>query len=253
MKISFLPENYEAPRSSGGYMKMAEGENKFRILSQPVIGWEDWDTVEGKKVPIRFPMDQKPAKPIEAKKPIKHFWAFIVWNYNEERIQVLEITQASIRKGIEMLCNDSDWGDPFFYDLKVIKKGEGIDTEYVVNPLPHKPLSEAIKNEFRNKPCCLHNLFDNSDPFTCSPEEATRGIFDAPQEEIAAVATVSQEQLDLLHNAIGDNKAYMTKVLTHYRIGGLGKLPADQFELVLERATNAKTIRLQKEDSILEA
>ncbi len=249
--MSFLPQNYEAPKGVGGFMKFVEGENKFRILTQSLVGWEDWDTVNGKKVPVRFPMDKKPAKSIEEKKPVKHFWAFIVWNYNEEKIQILEITQASVRKGIEMLCNDSDWGQPFFYDLKVIKKGEGIDTEYVVNPLPHKPLPDLVKKEFYAKPACLYYLLENKDPFSCSPEEATIGVFN--KEDEVAKPKINQEQLNLLLEAIDMNREYLTKVLVHYGIEGLNLLPADQYDLVLERAKNAKILRLQKEDSILEA
>lgn len=160
MLPAFLPSGYEAPKTQF-YMKMKEGENKFRILSTPVLGWEDWDN----KKPIRFRYDQKPANSIDPAKPMKHFWAMIVWNYKEECIQILQVTQASIRNTIEHLCHDEDWGSPYTYDIKVTKKGEGMNTEYVVNPLPHKPLSEAIKKAFRDRPCNLEALFENADPF----------------------------------------------------------------------------------------
>src|SRR5450631_2343024 len=49
--MTFLPEGYEVPKSSGGgYMKFKPGANKFRILSAPVMGWEYW--TESKK-PVR--------------------------------------------------------------------------------------------------------------------------------------------------------------------------------------------------------
>ena len=88
--MSFLPQDYTSPKSFNNYMKLQEGENKIRILSRPIIGWEDW--LNNK--PIRFRMSEKPAKPVDAKKPIKHFWAFVVWNYAEEQIQILHLTQA---------------------------------------------------------------------------------------------------------------------------------------------------------------
>src|ERR1700689_4101246 len=131
---NFLPENYEAPRAGGFYMKLQKGENKIRIMSQPILGWEDWTP---DKKPIRYEMDKKPEKSFDPEKPAKHFWAVIVWNYKEEAIQILQINQAGVRKGIEMLCNDSDWGAPYFYDLKIIKTGEDKNTKYQVNPLPH--------------------------------------------------------------------------------------------------------------------
>lgn len=59
----FLPEGYEVPKTSGGYMKFKQGANKFRILSAPIIGWEYW--TESKK-PVRakdrWTVSKRPAK-----------------------------------------------------------------------------------------------------------------------------------------------------------------------------------------------
>lgn len=159
---TFLPENYEAPRSGGYYMKIQQGENKIRILSKPIIGWEDWG-LDNK--PIRFAYDKRPEKAIKSDKPIRHFWAFVVWNYAEEAIQILQVTQAGIRKGIETLCNDADWGAPYFYDIKIIKTGEELKTKYQVNPLPHKAIGENVVQAFKDRPVYLEALFVNEDPF----------------------------------------------------------------------------------------
>lgn len=161
--MNFLPENYEAPRSSNYYLKMQEGENRVRILSAPIIGWEDWTA---DKKPFRFTFDNKPLKSFDAAKPVKHFWAFIVFNYNEEQIQIMHVTQATIRKKIESLCKDKDWGAPYNYDIKIIKSGEKVDTEYVVNPVPHKPVDPYILQCFRERPCNLEAIFINADPFS---------------------------------------------------------------------------------------
>ena len=91
---TFLPSDYTAPTSEGSnYMKLQDGENKIRILSQPIIGWVDWENNK----PMRFPFDEKPAHAVDATKPIRHFWAFVVWNYTQEAIQILEITQSTVR------------------------------------------------------------------------------------------------------------------------------------------------------------
>jgi hypothetical protein len=153
-------------------MKLQEGENKIRILSKPVIGWEDWQ----EKKPVRYKMDSRPLKPFDPNKPIKHFWSFIVWNYAEEQIQILHLTQSTIRNCIEALCKDSDWGPPYFYDIKIIKKGEGKETEYMVNPLPHKPLSAQIQTAFIERPCNLEAIFISADPFSKEWKEYTPGI-----------------------------------------------------------------------------
>lgn len=159
--MTFLPENYEAPRGPSYYMKLVEGENRVRILSAAVMGWEDWY----EKKPIRFRMNEKPNKSLDPKKPVKHFWAFIVFNYNEEEIQVMHITQATVRRVLTSLCADTDWGDPYFYDIKINKTGEGVDTEYTVNPVPHKALDPYIVQCFNNRRCNLDALFTNEDPF----------------------------------------------------------------------------------------
>jgi hypothetical protein len=161
--MNFLPENYEAPKpTSQLYLKLQDGENRIRILSRPIVGWEDWN--EDRK-PVRYKMDQKPAKPFDASKPMKHFWAFIVWNVNEEQIQIMHITQATIRSCLESLSKDQDWGSPFQYDIKINKKGEKMETEYTVNPVPHKPVSQEILKAFRDRPIQLEALYEGLDPF----------------------------------------------------------------------------------------
>lgn len=160
--MDFLPDNYETPATNANYLKFADGETRFRILSKPVIGWLDWKD----KKPMRFQMNAKPEKPVDPAKPIKHFWAMLVWNYAVGRVQVLEITQATIQKAIENLSKDSDWGAPFAYDLKVTRKGKDKDTEYTITPAPKKVFAEfeaanAIK-------VCLAELFTGGDPFNSS-------------------------------------------------------------------------------------
>jgi len=157
----FLPDNYVAPKGNSNYMKFEKGENKFRILSRPMMGWLDWQD----KKPLRFSMSAKPDKPVDANKPIKHFWAMIVWNYLKEEIQILEITQKSVQSAIEQLAKDADWGNPFSYDIKVIKEGDGMDTEYTINPVPHKPINAEILEAFKAKPCFLGALYQGADPF----------------------------------------------------------------------------------------
>lgn len=156
----FLPQDYETPVMNN-YMKFQKGENRFRILSKPIVGWLDWED----KKPIRFKMDHKPDAPIDPSKPIKHFWAMVVFNYATDSVQVLEITQKTIHKAITDLSKDKDWGSPLEYDLKVMKTGEGMDTEYSVVPVPAKPIGLAIQEAYENKPVNLNALYEGKDPF----------------------------------------------------------------------------------------
>lgn len=169
----FLPENYEAPVGNSNYMKFQDGENKIRILSKPIIGWLDWKD----KVPHRFRMDAKPEKPM-TDKPIKHFWAFLVWNYSEESIQILEVTQATIQKRIQDLSKDDEWGAPFFYDLKITRKGKDLSTEYGITPSPKKDLLPEIKKAALEKPANLEALYVNADPWVVT-DKSTEYAFTA--------------------------------------------------------------------------
>ncbi len=191
--MSFLPQDYKAPSTNSSYMKIQQGENKFRILSRPILGWEDWDNNR----PIRFRFENKPAMQIDPRKPVRHFWAMIAWNYAEEKIQVLHITQASVRNKIQALSSDKDWGEPYFYDLKIIKSGEGKDTEYEVNPLPHKDLHPSIEQAFHDKPCNLEALYDNGDPFSKEWKHFTEGVFKKPVP-IMTVAGSNGYQIDIV-------------------------------------------------------
>ena len=116
--MDFLPDNYETPQGGGSYMKLQQGDNKLRILSKPVIGWLDWKD----KVPHRFGFKNKPEKPL-GDQAIRHFWAMIVFDYADQNVKILEITQSTIQKAIETLAKDEDWGSPGGYDIKINKKG----------------------------------------------------------------------------------------------------------------------------------
>lgn len=198
--MTFLPPEYKAPKSSGFYMKFQEGENKFRILSRPILGWEDWQ----ERTPVRYTFDDKPSVSYDPKKPVKHFWSMVVWNYGEEQIQILHITQASIRNAIETLSLDSDWGAPYFYDIKVIKRGEGKETEYSVVSLPHRPTAAHIRDAFNERRCNLNALFINQDPFAPN-QKYTEGVFDeksAPSASLTGTVVSLMDAVDELRELL---------------------------------------------------
>ena len=164
---NFLPDSYEVPQKSGNYMKFIDGENKFRILTSPIIGWETWvDTKDGGRKPMRTQMDKPFTTAIvESPEDIKHFWAMVVWNYTEEKVQILEITQKSIQKSLRALARSKDWGTPLGYDILVTRSGQKLETEYQVNPVPPKPLDKKIEEELGNVSINLEALFTGDDPF----------------------------------------------------------------------------------------
>lgn len=167
MKDNFFPnENYEIPTTSN-YMKFKEGDNTFRVLSSAIVGYEYWNT-ENKPIRKRenwnsVPEDIKMDKDGNIK--ISHFWAFVVWNYDEKKIQILEITQKGIMKYIKGLTDDVDWGNPKGYDIKVNRSGSGFDTEYVTTARPHSPIKPEILEQFNSMNINLEALYDGGDPF----------------------------------------------------------------------------------------
>jgi len=157
----FLPENYQPPKGESRYFKFQSGTNKFRILSKPILGYLDWQD----KKPLRFKMKEKPEKPIDPKYPIKHFWAMIVWDFTDECIKILEITQVTIMQSIVALTKDPEWGSPFHYNIKVEKQGEKLDTKYSVIASPPSELTDEIKEAYKTTPINLDALYEGEDPF----------------------------------------------------------------------------------------
>ena len=180
----FLPTSYEVPSSQSNYMKWAEGDNRFRILSSPIIGWEAWeDLPDGKRKPIRTTVD-KPFTVDQVEDPttIKHFWAMAVWDYQEEKIRILEITQKGIQRTLRALSKDPDWGTPVqTYDIVVTRKGKTLnDTEYSVLPKPAKKLDEGILQMYKDMTIDLTALYRGEDPFA---DKKTEKLVDEMPEE----------------------------------------------------------------------
>jgi len=232
-------------------MKIQQGENKIRILTQPILGWEEWTN---DKKPIRYEYGDKPKKDLNPKQPAKHFLSFIVWNYADEEIQLLHVTQAGIRKGLETLCEDSDWGAPFFYDIKIFKEGEEQKTRYTVNPLPHKSVAEHIIQAFKEKPCYLEALFLNKDPFSKEWNNHTPGIFnnnqvnmiterkiETPKTEL--ISTDQVEELNAILNECDPNykkSVWDTLAKAPLNVRELSQLPASLYNKIKAAALKKK-------------
>ena len=171
----FLDKGYEAPVTPSNYMKWEQGENVFRTLSSTITGFLYW-TKDKKPVRLKTYPETIPAD-MDTSGRVQHFWAFVVWNYKMEAIQILEITQTTIRGVIEDYNKDSDWGDPRQYDIKVTRTGENLDTEYSTIAKPKTAVTAAIKKAYKATPINLEALFEGKDPFG---KEETEGI--SPQD-----------------------------------------------------------------------
>ncbi len=159
----FPTEDYKVPETSN-YMKFIEGENPFRVLSSAIVGYE-YFTKDNK--PIRS-KETFESIPDDMKKDgtIKHFWAFVVYNYAAKRIQILELTQKGIMKTMQAYIKNPKWGNPREYDFIISRTGSGLDTEYATSVNPKEKLSEDISTVAENIKVNLEALYDGGDPFT---------------------------------------------------------------------------------------
>ena len=173
--MSFLPTDYQLPTATNNYMKLQPGSNRFRITGSfsatpptAIMGWLAWKEEEGKRMPCRFRMADKPTAGSFDEDP-KHMWAMTVLNLTDSanpQFQILELTQKTIHDELTKLFNDDDWGTPCGnagYDIEIFRIGEGKDTKYQTNPKPRAALNGEVLALVR--PCNLDALFDGEDPF----------------------------------------------------------------------------------------
>lgn len=173
----FLPQEYSTPVSGGHYAKINDGENKFRILSKPLLGWVGWKD----KKPLRFKYNAKPDMAFDEGKTARHFWALIVWDYADKAIKVLEITQATVQQAIMDLSRSEHWGAPWEYDIIISKTGRDKNTKYNVLPLGKKKVGEEVYKAAMDTPVYLDSLFvPGADPFAVTDKSTELQISDLP-------------------------------------------------------------------------
>lgn len=140
----FLPANYKIPKQDSIFMKFKQGANNFRVITDVTLGYEYWN-VNSKPVRMREMPDHQPedlgTNDDGTLSSIKHFWAFFVIDREDEEIKLLIITQTGIMGQINDLLTSIDWDDPKDYDLTVMKKGEGKESRYSVQPSPKEQLT----------------------------------------------------------------------------------------------------------------
>lgn len=168
-----LPEGYKTPSSGGNYMKLETGDNEFRALSKPILGWIYWDN-NSKPVRVKSAPETRPfvdpsliKADKQGKKDLKFFWSLVVYNYKTKSIQILEFTQSSIQKGIEEFLKSPKWGSYYGYDINIKKIIVADKTSYQILTNPPAPVSEEIKKAYTDKgKINLEALFGGGDPFS---------------------------------------------------------------------------------------
>ena len=162
---TFLDKSYEVPEAKSNYFRFQEGDNRFRVLSSAIVGWE-YFTVQNKPVRSETPFEGTP-KDIKENGKIKHFWAFVCYDYQSESIKILAITQVSIMEAVKALIDNPKWGNVFMYDINVGRTGEGLETKYTVQPEPPiREVGDDIKGKYLAAKIDLNKLYTGENPFT---------------------------------------------------------------------------------------
>lgn len=163
----FPDEDYEIPESSN-YMSFKEGDNTFRVLSNAIVGFEYWnlkdEAVRQKEEFSPTPTDIKPNKDGKPGK-VAHFWAFVVYNYDAKKVQILEVKQKGLMKYMQGLMKNPAWGSVKGYDIVVNKTGSGFSTEYTFVANPHSPVDEEVAAQYAGMKINLEALYTGGDPF----------------------------------------------------------------------------------------
>lgn len=161
---SFFPSSdYKVPVTSDYLNKFIQGDTTFRVLAPAIVGYEYFNT-DNKPVRSEEMFEETPD--IKKDGSVKHFWAFPIWNYEAERVQILELTQKSIMTAMKALIDNPKWGNPIAYDITITRKGSTMnDTEYAVMPNPHTSISDTIAAAYLKRPIKLEELYSGGDPF----------------------------------------------------------------------------------------
>lgn len=171
------PETVEAvskETNSGRYVnpsKLDEGkEHRFRLFGTGITGFEAWTTdnkpvryterPEDADLPPNVRVDEKSGNPT-----VRRFLAGLVYDYAAEDFKILQLTQKGLMNGLFKYIQDEDFGDPTSYDIKITRKGSGLNTEYTLVAAPPKPAAAAVTAQYDELYCNLEALFEGKDPF----------------------------------------------------------------------------------------
>ena len=126
--MTFLTNNYEREAASSQYLKLAPNTSAtIRIVSKSIAGYQVF--LDGK--PIRWTVEgEMPKKAYAADDKVRPFAAFTVWHVEDSQFKIYSCTTRSVLQEIANLSEVE--GDPTSYDLKITRKGAGLDTKYYV-------------------------------------------------------------------------------------------------------------------------
>lgn len=137
-------QTYEGPESTGGFMKLEPGVNQFRIVSG-TYHFKKHMLKEGGKFSSEIHESVNCQYCLSGNKP-KNRYAWIVIDRKDGEVKILE-QGWQVYEQMLALAKDKEYGDLKTYDLKITKKGEGLDTNYQVVAVPSTIGKKITKEE----------------------------------------------------------------------------------------------------------
>ena len=149
-----------------------------------LAGYEVWGTnSEGKRQSMKF--RTQPAREdiqtradeegvtLKGDEKAKGFYAFFCWNYEAEKVQAFQFSQASLIDPIIASLSDEEIGaEPHAYDFKLSSTGTGMDKRYAASCVPGKRRQPAVDKkinaaweEVQEAGADLSNLLVGADVF----------------------------------------------------------------------------------------
>lgn len=128
---------------SGGaskWMKLKEGANRIRIVSNAVGIWKAFDR-ETKTAQVYMTLEAA-----KTNKDAKSRYVFYVLDRADGGVKQLEVG-VGVAGELRALAVNDDWkfeGEMFPFDVTITRSGQGLETAYTVTPSPKKePLTAA--------------------------------------------------------------------------------------------------------------
>lgn len=192
--MSYFPDGMEFQTNSK-YVKLQPGENKLRLVGEPIFGLVYWTTNGDTRKPNRV----RPGTKVEIGKleinqltgqldMPKPFMASKCWDFSTNELKIVEFTQKDVLKGLQAFEKNPKWGAPTEYNIIVTRSGEKKSTKYSVMPEPKEPLDEMYQKIVDETFVRLEALYEGNDPF--NPD-----IVPSPQPEMAKAAETKLDDI----------------------------------------------------------
>lgn len=194
--MAFLPKSAAEQVQGGGggnYLnpsKLASGASmRFALcVGEPLCYFECWgeSITEGKLKPFRF-LEEPTAGDITAElgdeyqrrqnrdgtgfEPPKFGISVPVFNYENESIGILSMSQKSLIRAIDEVSQSEDYATLTDWDFSISREGTGLSTEYSLLPLPPKADRKEIQALYKKSVDAgfdINALISGDNPFPAS-------------------------------------------------------------------------------------